>query len=99
MPTASPRWICYNLVSFALRLVDCGAWPTADFVVWRHGASDLRMDRKSDHGSLRLGTSSPISDPRSGWGLWRGLQRNDRISFSVHPPAFRLKYRNKFLLR
>src|SRR5580704_11504108 len=26
-----------NLVSPALRLVDCGAWSTADFMVWRHG--------------------------------------------------------------
>ena len=30
------------------------------FMVWRHSASDRRMDRKSDHGSLRLGTSSPL---------------------------------------
>src|ERR1700730_13015038 len=50
-----------NLVSSALRLVDCEAWSTADFMVWRHSASDRRMDRKSDHGSLRLGTSSPLS--------------------------------------
>src|ERR1700723_1601342 len=50
-----------NLVSSALRLVDCGAWSTADFMVWCHSASDRRMDRKSDHGSLRLGTSSPLS--------------------------------------
>jgi hypothetical protein len=50
-----------NLISSALRLVDCGAWSTAHFMVWRHGASDRRMDRKSDHGSLRLGTSSPLS--------------------------------------
>ncbi len=50
-----------NLISSALRLVDCGAWSTADFMVWRHSASDRRMDRKSDHGSLRLGTSSPLS--------------------------------------
>src|SRR6201987_5718815 len=47
-----------NLVSSALRLVDCGAWSTADFMVWRHRASNGRIDRKSDHGSLRLGTSS-----------------------------------------
>src|ERR1700730_15262980 len=50
-----------NLVSPALRLVDCGAWSTADFMAWRHSASDRRLDRKSDHGSLRLGTSSPLS--------------------------------------
>ena len=50
-----------NLISSALRLIDCGAWSTADFMVWRHSASDRRMDRKSDHGSLRLGTSSALS--------------------------------------
>ena len=50
-----------NLVSFALWLIDHGAWSTTDFMVWRHSASDRRMDRKSDHGSLRLGTSSPLS--------------------------------------
>ena len=38
-----------NLISSGLRLVDCGAWTTADFMVWRHCASDRRMDRKSDH--------------------------------------------------
>ena len=47
-----------NLISSALRLVDYGVWSTADFMVWRHSASDRRMDRKSDHGSLRPGTSS-----------------------------------------
>src|ERR1700726_1615890 len=50
-----------NLISSALRLVDCGAWSTADFIVWRHSASHPGMGRKSDHGSLRLGTSSPPS--------------------------------------
>src|ERR1700732_4086839 len=48
-----------NLISSALRLVDCGAWSTADFMDWRHSASDRRLDCKSDHGSLWLGTSSP----------------------------------------
>jgi hypothetical protein len=46
-----------NLVSAALRLVDCGAWSTTDFVVWRYIASDRGMDRKSAHGTMRLGTS------------------------------------------
>src|ERR1700726_1931842 len=50
-----------NLVSAALWLADYGAWSTADFMVWRHSASDRRMDRKSDHASLRLGTSAPLS--------------------------------------
>jgi hypothetical protein len=52
-----------NLISFALRLVDCGAWSKADFVVWHHIASNRRMDGKSDHGSLRLGTSPSLPDP------------------------------------
>jgi hypothetical protein len=56
-----------NFISLAIWLVDCGAWSTTDFVVWRHIASNRRMDRKSDHGSLRLGTGSPLSYPRSGW--------------------------------
>ena len=30
-------------------------------VVWRHSASNRRMDRKSGHGSLRLRTGSPLS--------------------------------------
>src|SRR5712691_992855 len=59
-----------NLVSFALRLADHGAWPAADTLVWRHITSDRRMDGKSAHGSMRLGTGSPLSDPRSGQGLW-----------------------------
>src|ERR1700686_4574640 len=49
---------------------DHGAWPAADSMVWRHIASDRRMDCKSAHGSMRLGTGSPLSDPRSGRGLW-----------------------------
>jgi hypothetical protein len=28
-----------------------------------HRASDCRMDRKSNHGSMRLGTGSPLSHP------------------------------------
>jgi hypothetical protein len=43
------------------------------------------MDRKSDHGSLRLGTSSPISDPRSGWGLWRDLHPKTSINGHSRP--------------
>ena len=74
-----------NLVSPALRPPDCGTRSTADFVVWRHSAPDLRMDRKSEHGSLRLGTSSPISDPRSGWGLWRDLHPKTSINRHSRP--------------
>src|SRR6476646_4538133 len=58
-------------ISFRLLygLLDHRAWPAADSLVWRHIASDRRMDGKSAHGSLRLGTGSPLSDPRSGRGL------------------------------
>src|SRR5271168_2159529 len=69
-----------NLVSFALRFIDHGAWPAADSMVWRHIASNRGMDRKSDHGSMRLGTSSPLSDPRPGSGLWRGLHPKASIN-------------------
>jgi hypothetical protein len=66
-------------ISFRLLygLLIMGHGPAADSMVWRHIASDRGMDRKSAHGSMRLGSSSPLSDPRSGSGLWRGL----------HPPA------------
>src|ERR1700758_3426736 len=69
-----------DLVSFALRPIDHGAWPAADSMVWRYTASDRGMDRKSAHGSLWLGTSSPLSNPRSGWGLWRGLHPTASIN-------------------
>jgi hypothetical protein len=52
-----------DLISSALRPVDSGAWSPTDFMVWCHSASDRRMDRKSDHASLRLGTSSLLFDP------------------------------------
>src|SRR5258708_40148010 len=38
------------------------------------------MDCKSDHGSLRLGTSPSLSDPRSGWGLWPSLHPKTSIN-------------------
>src|ERR1700726_310963 len=50
-----------NLVSPALWIADHGARPATYSVVWRDTASDRRMHRKSDHGILRLGTSSPLS--------------------------------------
>src|SRR5258705_4116837 len=69
-----------NLIWSALRLVDCGAWSTADFMVLRHSTSDRRLDRKSDHGSLRLGTSSPLSHSSPGSGLWAGLHPKASIN-------------------
>src|ERR1700682_6192397 len=69
-----------NLVSFALRIIDHGAWPAADSMVWRHIASNRGMDRKSDHGSMRLGTSPPLSDPRPGSVLRRNLHPKTAIN-------------------
>jgi hypothetical protein len=51
------------LVSIALWFIDHGARPATYFVVWRHSASNRRMDRKPGHGSMRVGTGSPLSDP------------------------------------
>ena len=45
----------------ALWIADHGARPATYSVVWRHSASNRRMDRKSGHGSMRLGTGSPLS--------------------------------------
>ncbi len=69
-----------DLVSFALLLVDYGAWSTADSMVGRYIASNRGMDRKSGHASVRLGTSPQLSDPRSGWGLWRSLYPTTSIN-------------------
>src|SRR6476661_9433522 len=52
-----------DLISLALWLVNHGAWSTTDSVARRHSTSDGGMDRKSTHGSLRLGASSPLFDP------------------------------------
>lgn len=48
-----------NLVSPALWIADHGAWPATYSVVWCHSASNLRMDRKSGHGSMRGGNRLP----------------------------------------
>src|ERR1700687_110853 len=50
-----------NLVSPALWIADHGARPATYFVVWGHRASHRRMDRKSGHASMRVGTGSPLS--------------------------------------
>jgi hypothetical protein len=50
-------------ISFRLLhgLLIIGARPATYSVVWRHSASDHRMDRKSGHGSVRVGAGSPLS--------------------------------------
>src|SRR3981081_4543043 len=75
-----------NLVSPALWIADHGARPATYSVVWRHSASNRGMDRKLDLGSMRLGTSSPLSDPRPGSGLWRGLhpKTSDQWAFAIY---------------
>src|SRR6201989_3279964 len=55
-----------NLVPPALWIADHGARRARYSVVWRHSASDRRMDRKSDYGSMRVGTGSPLSYSRPG---------------------------------
>src|SRR6476660_5887272 len=68
-----------DLISLALWLVNCGAWSTTGFMVWRYRASDRRMDRKSDHASGRLEAGPSLSDPRPGRGLWRSLYSKSSI--------------------
>src|ERR1700686_576550 len=51
----------------------------------RHSASDRRMDCKSDYGSLRLGTGSPLPDPRSRSGLWPSLHPTASINGHSRP--------------
>jgi hypothetical protein len=50
-----------NLVSPALWIADHGARPATYSMVWRHSASNRGMDRKPGHGSMRVGTGSPLS--------------------------------------
>src|SRR3977135_1564938 len=52
-----------NLVSPALWIADHGARPATYSVVWRHSASNRRMDRKSGPASMRLGAGSQLSHP------------------------------------
>ena len=68
-----------DLISLALWLVNHGAWSTTGFMVWRYRASDRRMDRKSDHASVRLEAGPSLSDPRPGRGLWRSLYSKSSI--------------------
>src|SRR6476469_6011042 len=68
-----------DLILLALWLVNHGAWSTTGFMVWRYRASDRRMDRNSDHASVRLEAGPSLSDPRPGWGLWRGLHPKSSI--------------------
>src|SRR6476646_9893479 len=55
-----------DLILLARWLVNHGAWSTTGFMVWRYRASDRRMDRKSDHASVRLEAGLSLSDPRPG---------------------------------
>src|SRR4029078_12701877 len=55
-----------DLILLALWLVNHGHGRS-------YRASDRRMDRKSDHASVRLEAGPSLSDPRPGRGLWRSL--------------------------
>src|SRR6185312_5651375 len=68
-----------DLISLALWLVNHGAWSTTGSMVWRYRASDRRMDRKSDHASVRLEAGPSLSDSRPGRGLWRSLYSKSSI--------------------
>src|SRR4029077_3210631 len=74
-----------NLVSPALWIADHGARPATYSVVWRHGASNRRMDCKSGHGSMRMGAASPLSDPRSRWSVWRSFHPTTPINRHSRP--------------
>src|SRR5258705_2880137 len=73
-----------NLASSALWTADRGARPTTDRMARRHSASDRRMDCKSDYGSLRLGTGSPLSDPRFAWNPFDCAKRQSFHSTGTH---------------
>src|SRR5258706_6761654 len=93
IPSQSCRWDrrdrsvrrADNLVSSALWTADRGARPTTDRMARRHSASDRGMDRKSDYGSFRLGTGSPLSDPRLRSGLWHCLHPTTSINGHSRP--------------
>src|SRR6266404_6429778 len=76
VPTISFRLL------YGLLIMGHGAWPAADSMVWRHTASDCRIDRKSAHGSMRLGTSSPLSDPRPGMAR-SSSEDSDQSAFAI----------------
>src|SRR6266404_4161954 len=51
----------------------------------RTASYDRRMDCKSDYGSFRLGTGSPLSDPRLRSGLWHCLHPTTSINGHSRP--------------
>src|SRR6266851_7743507 len=70
-----------NLVPPALWFIDHGAWQTTGHMVRSNNASDRGMDRKPVHGSLRMGAaSSPLSDPRSRWSVWRSFHPTTSVN-------------------
>src|SRR6266576_5407808 len=51
----------------------------------RTASYDRRIDCKSDYGSFRLGTGSPLSDPRLRSGLWHCLHPTTSINWHSRP--------------
>jgi hypothetical protein len=57
-----------NLISSALRPADHGAWSTADFMVWRHSASDRRMESQIRPRKPAAGNKLPVISFVTGTG-------------------------------
>src|SRR6476620_6474696 len=69
-------------------------------MVWRYRASDRRMDRKSDHASMRLEAGPSLSDPRPGRGLWRSLYSKSSIQgIRDRPTSPRSPWQNAYAER
>src|SRR6516165_10516593 len=69
-----------NLVPTAIWIADHGPWPAADPLVWRHRASDGRMDRQPTHSGLWLGANPSLPDQGPRWRR----RRNCHTSSQVH---------------
>ena len=54
-----------DVLSTIVRAADPAARPSEDCVAWRHQASNGRVDRSADNGSLRLGNGTSLSAARS----------------------------------
>src|SRR5437879_5490228 len=69
-------------------------------MVWRYIASDCTMDRKSAHGSMWLGISSPLSDPRPGRAYGEAFVRRLRsIGIRDRPASPRSPWQNAYAER
>src|SRR5260370_975477 len=84
MSIANPLWGAPRIHGELLKLgIEIG--QTRDGMAGRHSASDRRIDCKSDYGSMRLGTASPLSDPRLRSSLWHCLHPTTSIDGHSRP--------------